>query len=111
MKNIELLKEQSESENMESRPNSTSENSELENNNQPIGYTPLVSRLNSEKWFATVGKYKVSPEFEVYDELTAWVNETTPTWEHVGAIIGAQFDYFQAKIEAIQEEIKNLNNN
>lgn len=101
MSNLELLKEQSVAENMESKQNSNSPSTSPE----PIEGTPLVIREIEGKFLATVGKYKVY-EHDDKEELIELVNCAYLTWEEVGKALAAQHDYFQNIVEHLQRQLE-----
>lgn len=93
MKDLELLREQSGVEHTENNKSFSSESTTYEGANEQIGNTPLVARVKDGKWFATIGRYKVSELHNDREELENYYDHRIVTWEDLAYLSAAIQDY------------------
>lgn len=106
MESINILREQSDAGSAENKQQSTSENTEF--NHQPINGTPIIAREIDGKWFGTIGRYKVTDDYEYRGDLTIDVAMKHLKWEDVGKALAAQHDHFMELIKGLTNEIESL---
>lgn len=109
MKNSELLQAQLGVENTENNSKSISENTEL--NNEPIINGLMIARELNQKWFATIGKYRVTPQYESKNDLLAALAEKQPDWETLSFLIAAMEDSTSIRLAAMQKQIDEIKAN
>lgn len=63
----------------------------------------MVLRTDGERYFRTIGKYRLPGDFESEGEAVEATIEGIPTWEEIGFLTAALQDAFEAIVKGNKE--------